>query len=459
MTAPKDHDAVVGPGTRCWNCASSFESPPSTCPVCGQPQRDSFRSEPGRSSNRNEPVDPSSARRDGHRIVPPNGGAPPAAAGHQRSVNMPGEAPTASMGGNPPVDGPRLFDAPGSSGASGGRIFAPAAGAGRGSPSGTDGDAPADRAPGRLIDVDGAAAPPLRTPAAPPPGPVPPGLPPPGRSSPGPTASSGSAPPGPGSGGIGQAPAPPPIAPAPSPAGGPTALPASKAASLIGVVDGDVSVDHDSRPLRGVLVFAAAMIAAAVLAIVIATGMFARWLPEQIGQLVPAVIMILFLLFIIGLAFGGSPGGMIRGGGRAMGGATVRGASLALKGVAGGLRAGGRGMSGTIGSTSRLSSDVVIRRFRVRSLTNELVACIHRGDLTGDEIRHGDYVMVRGRRTRHGHLVVQHVEILQSPSGPVLSVVRTRAGGRLPRLLDRVLLAVGVVLAVAVIVAVARMIW
>jgi hypothetical protein len=80
-------------------------------------------------------------------------------------------------------------------------------------------------------------------------------------------------------------------------------------------------------------------------------------------------------------------------------------------------------------SAGGMSTSVTVRRFRVKSMTGELVSCIQRDDLIGDEVRHGDYVLLDGRKTRDGHLVVHRVDVLQAPGGPTLSVIRTRRGG------------------------------
>jgi hypothetical protein len=71
---------------------------------------------------------------------------------------------------------------------------------------------------------------------------------------------------------------------------------------------------------------------------------------------------------------------------------------------------------------------VPVRRFRVQSVTGEVVACVLHGDLTGDDIRHGDIVRVTGRQQRGGHYVARHVDVLSSPVGPVISRVSGRAG-------------------------------
>jgi hypothetical protein len=69
---------------------------------------------------------------------------------------------------------------------------------------------------------------------------------------------------------------------------------------------------------------------------------------------------------------------------------------------------------------------VEVRRFRVDSVTGELVACVLRGTLSGDEVRHGDIVRVSGHPHRDGHLVAQRVEVLDSVTGPVVSRIRPR---------------------------------
>jgi hypothetical protein len=107
-----------------------------------------------------------------------------------------------------------------------------------------------------------------------------------------------------------------------------------------------------------------------------------------------------------------------------------------------------------------MNTSVTVRRFRVRSMTGELVSCVQQGDLIGDEVRHGDYVLLDGRRTRDNHLLVNRVDVLQAPGGPTLSVVRTRNGALhgMTLVADRVALVVGVGLAVWVVVELIRMV-
>lgn len=232
-------------------------------------------------------------------------------------------------------------------------------------------------------------------------------------------------------------------------------------ARIVGRVDGDISLDMETRSLRGVQVFIVAGLVALALGAVIVSGAVLSNLPGLLMTLLPAVLVLGFLVVICGMAFGASPGKILSGAGRATRGAAARGAGAAARGVAGGVRSGARAGMRAGASSSGLSTSITVRRFRVKAMTGEVVPCVQQGDLIGDEVRHGDYVLLEGRRTRDGHMLLSRVDVLQTPSGPVLSVIRTRSGfGHNAALVaDRVCLVLGLALAVAVVVMAVRLVW
>lgn len=232
------------------------------------------------------------------------------------------------------------------------------------------------------------------------------------------------------------------------------------AGRVVGRVDGDVSMDYENRSLRGIQVFATAGLLALAIALVQAVGAFLGELPGMVGALIPVALVLLMFLVIYGGIFGMSPARVLGGVGRAARSAAGSGAravaSGAAKGAAGGVRGGARASR----SSGGMSASVTVRRFRVRSMSGELVSCVQQGDLIGDEVRHGDYVLLDGRRTRDNHLLVNRVDVLQGPGGPTLSVVRTRNGGLhgFTLVADRVALVVGLALLAWVVVEVVRMV-
>jgi hypothetical protein len=214
----------------------------------------------------------------------------------------------------------------------------------------------------------------------------------------------------------------------------------------VGRVDGEVSIDLETRRLPGVQVLVAAGVLALALVVLQLAGAVLNGLPGIIGALIPAVLVIGMLLLICGMAFGISPGRVLGGAGRAAGGAAKAGARAVASGTARGASGGIRGGARMSRSAGGMSTSVTVRRFRVRAMTGELVSCVQQGDLVGDEVRHGDYVLLDGRRTRDGHMMLNRVDVLQTPNGPTLSVVRTRSAHSAVMVADRVALAVGLAL-------------
>jgi hypothetical protein len=204
---------------------------------------------------------------------------------------------------------------------------------------------------------------------------------------------------------------PPPGAAPPPDAGPPPGPAATVAASrtrekrarrssgtvVVGVVDGRVTVEHvrpvlwGARLLGGVV--AASLVAAVLLTVV----------SGRSGPLASLVLPLAGLAVALGTGWLGSRG-------RRTAGPADAGAGEA------------------------------IRRFRVQSVTGEVVACVLRGELSGDEVRHGDMVRVTGRRARDGHVAVRHADVLSAPTGPAVSRVsgRPRPGMLLARWGDRV---------------------
>jgi hypothetical protein len=154
---------------------------------------------------------------------------------------------------------------------------------------------------------------------------------------------------------------------------------------VLGVVNGSVTVDSTRPDLRGPW----------ILAIVVATalaGSVAHAVLSRRAELLPLLVPPLLLLAVpLGAAW------------------------MALRGRRAKQPTGDR-------------PGVPVRRFRVQSVTGEVVACLLHGDLTGDDIRHGDIVQVSGRQRRDGHYVACHVDVLSSPVGPVISRVSGRTG-------------------------------
>jgi hypothetical protein len=213
-------------------------------------------------------------------------------------------------------------------------------------------------------------------------------------------------------------------------------------------VDGQVSIDLETRRLPGVQVFVGACVLALALVVLRGVGALLTGLPSIIATLLPALLVLGGLLLICGMAFGISPGTILGGAARAAGGAAKAGARAVASGTAKGASGGMRGGARMSRSAGGMSTTVTVRRFRVRAMTGELVSCVQQGDLTGDEVRHGDYVLLDGRRSRDGHMLLNRVDVLQTPNGPTLSVVRTRNGPAHTAAIvaDRVALVVGLAL-------------
>ena len=306
-----------------------------------------------------------------------------------------------------------------------------------------DADAPARR-PRRLVESarDGGDPPSVAEQpsvvgqppvAGPPPGAPPPGAVPPSLRPPAATGSPASTPVAPG--GVG-APATLRSIGAPRPAG---AQPAGFGV-IIGVVNGSVSVTSELRRFWGVQALVALGLVGLIL--VLAGGL------GQTGAAVPSALVVPFVLF----AFFGLIYSVLLGIGPARYfSALRRGVARVLRGttrvVIRGASAGARRGMGALRPAAGSGHSVTVHRFRVQSVTGEISACVLLGDLVGDEVRHGDVVRVRGRRTRHGHYQVRRIDVLSAPAGPVVAAVTARPSTAFLLALwsDRVAKALGVV--------------
>lgn len=300
-----------------------------------------------------------------------------------------------------------------------------------------DAAAPARR-PRRLVESaqDGgdppsvAAQPPVAgsPPGAPPPGAAPPSLRPPAV-----TGSPASTPVAPG--GVG-APATLRSIGAPGPAGAGSA----GFGVIIGVVNGSVSATSELRRFWGVQVLVALGLVGLIL--VLAGGLGQAGATVLSALVVPFVLLAFFgLIYSVLLGIGPARyfSALHRGVARVLRGAT----RVVIRGASAGAR---RGM-GALRPAAGSGHTVTVHRFRVQSVTGEISACLLLGDLVGDEVRHGDVVRVKGRRTRHGHYQVRRIDVLSSPAGPVIATVTARPSTAFLLALwsDRVAKALGVV--------------
>ena len=377
----------------CWNCGAAVAEPWRDCPECGQRPRQPANApaaEPTKSDTAPAQEKANQTPTLQFPRIDTAGTAPTTPTLHPSSPGSPGIGDTplrnALFGG----DGGRLFAAP--------QVNTRA-------PWETGQDAPPPPRPGTgrriALGTNGGPTAPLPlAPAGPPPGPR---LPP---------ASNAGLPPGPPlpaipptqSGSGGSAPPPPPTGPVTP---GPTAT-AQNARTVVGRVDGSVSTGLEARPLRGVAVLVVAVLLGVVFLLIANAKLVVGAL--MLGLL--AVLPILVILVIVPLLIARAVG---------MGGAMKSVLSSSAGYAVKGAYQGGQALQGR-------AATVAVHRFRVRALTGEIVPCVLYGDLVGDEVRHGDYVRLSGARSRDGHLMLTSAEILQGPTGPTVSTVRTRRG-------------------------------
>jgi hypothetical protein len=83
-----------------------------------------------------------------------------------------------------------------------------------------------------------------------------------------------------------------------------------------------------------------------------------------------------------------------------------------------------------------------VRLFRIQTVSGETFSCALRGEPAGAELRAGDLVRLRGRRTRQGQYLTRRIELLFTPTGPVAGQVTARVpiGVLLQGWLDRLCL-------------------
>ena len=177
----------------------------------------------------------------------------------------------------------------------------------------------------------------------------------------------------------------------------------------------------ESRRSWGVLV----LVTAAVLAFALFVRRGSAPLPTDpvgvTGTLISALLVVVGLLLLGAILLGVAPGA---------GGPANAGAGTARRGS----------------RFAPLGRRVPVRRFRVRAMTGELVSCVQAGELLDDEIRHGEFVLVEGRRGRDGRLSVRRLEVREGPAGPTRRAVRTSGGHGVGVVVDRVYLVLGIAL-------------
>lgn len=209
---------------------------------------------------------------------------------------------------------------------------------------------------------------------------------------------------------------------------------------IIGVVNGSVSVTTELRRFWGVQALVVLGLVGLILALAGGLGQAGA---AVLSALVAPFVLLVFFGLIYSVLLGIGPAryfsALRRGVVRSLRGA----ARVVLRGVSAGAR---RGM-GALRPAPGSGHAVPVHRFRVQAVTGEISACVLVGDLVGAEIRHGDVVRVRGRRTRHGHYQIRRVDVLSSPAGPVIATVTARPATAFLLALwsDRVARALGIV--------------
>ncbi len=204
-------------------------------------------------------------------------------------------------------------------------------------------------------------------------------------------------------------------------AAGPGTQASADAVDLVGVVNGTVSIETSRERFWGMRMLAAATAAAGLIVIVrLATSGSTR--PELLlyPPLVPLALLAAHRMLLGSWFDRATTGG--------------HGAHPAGSPAGAGRFASARRSGGMVGGC-----ELTLRRLRVQPLAGGTLACIMFGELTGDEMRHGDVIRVVGRRARDGHCVVRRIQVLASPVGPVISQVKGRPsiGFRSARLTSR----------------------
>lgn len=191
---------------------------------------------------------------------------------------------------------------------------------------------------------------------------------------------------------------------------------------MVGAVVGDVTQDQEYHRFWGIRLLLVTLLFFGLMVLqALRTG--AGGGTKLIAIPLHPVILLAVLGAILLTAIGGGLGGYFRGRGRG-----ARRTVVSAQGGAGAPR------------PSPTEMAVTVRRFRVRTMTSDVHACMLVGDLVGDDIRQGDIVRVRGRRDRSGVLVAKSVEIMTSHAGPVAATVigRPPAGFTAARIADQV---------------------
>ena len=394
----RPHDGTTAPTTlTCWNCGRSYEADRPTCPSCHVRPR-----EPGEGDLRIDGVDRrSSEPADG---LDATEGRPSSGTKSSAPVLEPASDADRPLFGDTPLASQPLFP--------------PVAPVRRDVRSVADQPSASAR-PQRLVDTGINAHPAPAT--IPPPGAAPPPLP--GVAAPAlPTPGSAAT-------GSGRSSAPPPIGASPAASatgstgvsgwGAGTAGPVPSAPStvaIVGVVNGTVSIDAEVRRLWG----KKACLLAGLVLLTVALVRNENGLSSAVDLMSKIFIGLIIIGTVVTAVTRGGPSfdSLLYGGVSWAATTTARTASRGVRAV---------GRKGAAGGRASGSEHIIsVRRFRVQEITGPITACVLRGELDGDEVRHGDIVRVVGRRAKQGHVEARRIEVLSSPTGPLISAVTAR---------------------------------
>lgn len=229
--------------------------------------------------------------------------------------------------------------------------------------------------------------------------------------------------------------------PGPAPRPAPTGLAVPKSGIIVGAVTGHPIPATEQREFFGSRV----LVVAAVLAILMSVAFLLAAGPGGSGPLLGPIVV---LLVVVGIGRAVTRVVGRRSGGQARGTPT-KGART--KGVPnnGIWPAAARQPASGIGPAPATSRTVTVHRFRLTPVAGGApIECVRYGDPRGHELRHGDFVAARARRTRHGYYVVGGLQILAAPTGPVIGQASAQPSRafRLARLGNRVCLVLSGVL-------------
>ncbi|MFY1635071.1 hypothetical protein ACN27F_17655 [Solwaraspora sp. WMMB335] len=201
-------------------------------------------------------------------------------------------------------------------------------------------------------------------------------------------------------------PTPPPLGP-----GGPSVRASGE---FVGTVTGSTTVDRVTRHFLGVPVLVVtSLLASGVLAIDTVTD-GGGLLATLVSSVVLLAALLLIYRIMLGRWFGRAIGALGRLAARALRTAATVTARMAASTVR------------TSTALSRQGTQLPVRRFRVQSLSGELVSCVLTGELVGDEPRHGDVVRISGHQRRDGLYAVHRLSRLAHPAGAVLGRTHAR---------------------------------